>query len=239
MGGGRRTTDDVDAYVLAAATALSERIRELNWTALDRDEIRWRTRDGVVVDVIPAGRPVGEIGRSHGADHRREIGVVGVRAAFASRERALLGGDAVIGVAGPVGLLVLKAASYLEAPFVRPHDLHDVARLLQDYEPQDERRFSDAVIMSAVKDEDVGAFLLGQDVALRTEPSELAVVDRWVDFVEDVRAQHLTIMGQEAPKIVEPPVDKTAWARAKTAAFRRGLRSKSADARGSGDLPGR
>jgi predicted nucleotidyltransferase len=75
-------------------------------------------------------------------------------------------------------------ASYLDNPYGRRKDLIDFRRLLQFYEANTERIFSDAVFEARLSDiEFAGAFLLGYDMRVIVTPKDDELIKTFVDKV--------------------------------------------------------
>jgi predicted nucleotidyltransferase len=92
--------------------------------------------------------------------------------------------------APPTVLFLLKVVAYLDDPKRRIKDLGDIHGLLKFYERDSDRTFSDAVFAAELPDvEFVSAFLLGMDLALSCRGSERAIVERFLELVNDSESQ--------------------------------------------------
>lgn len=83
-----------------------------------------------------------------------------------------------------VVLTLLKIVSYLDQPAVRQKDLDDLAAIVEDYEKDGEKRFTDEVLDAGVDYNEAGAYLLGRDLAhLCTKDDERDAVERFLHAI--------------------------------------------------------
>ena len=83
-----------------------------------------------------------------------------------------------------VVLTLLKIVAYLDQPGVRQKDLDDLAAIVEVYEQDGERRFSDEVLDGGVDYNEAGASLLGRDLArLCNEHDERDAVERFLHAI--------------------------------------------------------
>jgi predicted nucleotidyltransferase len=115
-----------------------------------------------------------------------KMSLVGYDHVFRDAVECELGTGVKVRVVTLVTLVLLKVASYMDAPQTREKDLQDLATIMERYEAEGDRRFTDEVLDADVEYDSTGAFLLGRDLArLCDEQDEVAVVERFLKEVSD------------------------------------------------------
>jgi predicted nucleotidyltransferase len=215
-----RTTEDVDVVValdLVDLPRLTDPLIASGWRQDPRREHRWISPSRARIDLLPAGA---RARRDRYVDWPRaetRMSLVGFDHVFQDAvERELAPG--VVGKIAPlVVLTLLKIVAYLDQPAVRQKDLDDLAAIAEDYEQDGERRFSDDVLDGGVDYNEVGAYLLGRDLArLCTEHDERDAVERFLDAI------------RQSDEDEEPSTRAARFAR-QSAALARGWASGSRD----------
>ena len=182
-----RMTEDVDLVValdLVDLPRLTEPLIASGWRQDPRREHRWISPSRARIDLLPAGA---RARRDRYLDWPRaetRMSLVGFDHVFQDAvERELAQG--LVGKVVPlVVLTLLKIVSYLDQPAVRQKDLDDLAAIVEDYERDGERRFTDEVLDAGVDYNEAGAYLLGRDLArLCTEHDEGDAVERFLDAI--------------------------------------------------------
>jgi len=161
-----RKTNDLDLTVVAEETDLARLLRGLGWKRHERFEQRWTSRQGVVVDALPAAPSSLVEGKIIFAESGHVMSLVGFDLALAHNVSFALDESASLDVATVPVIAVLKMAAWMDRPAERERDLEDLAHIIEDYlEPDDLRRWGDALLDAGLPYEDQSAFALGEDIA--------------------------------------------------------------------------
>ncbi len=185
-----RTTEDVDVVValdLEDLPRLTDPLVAGGWRQDPRREHRWISSSRARIDLLPAGARARRDRYLDWPLAETRMSLVGFDHVFQDAvERELAPG--LVGKVVPlVVLALLKIVSYLDQPAVRAKDLDDLARMVEVYEEDGERRFSDEVLDAGVDYSEAGAYLLGRDLArLCTEHDERDVVERFFDAIPQI-----------------------------------------------------
>jgi len=186
-----RTTKDLDLTVVAEEADLAERLRGLNWHRHPRYEQRWTSKQGIIVDALPAAPASLAEGKLVFTESGHVMSLVGFDLALAHVLVLPLDGTTNLDVATVPVIAVLKMASWLDRPAERERDLDDLAHILDDYlEPDDLRRWEDDLIESGLSHEDQSAFALGQDVARIAAQAHHETIERFLAAVSDEASAH-------------------------------------------------
>jgi predicted nucleotidyltransferase len=113
------------------------------------------------------------------------MSVVGFQHAFAEAVEKVLAPETIMKVAPLHVLALLKIVAYMDDPHGRSKDLEDLGRLMEQYELEGERRFSDEVFEAGADFDSAGAFLLGLDVGRLCTESEAKLVGNLVAVLRD------------------------------------------------------
>jgi len=184
-----RTTEDVDLVValdLVDLPRLTDPLIASGWRRDRRREHRWISPNGARIDLLPAGVRARRDGHLDWPLAETRMSLVGFDHVFQDAvERELAPG--LVGKVVPlVVLTLLKIVSYLDQPVVREKDLDDLAAILDVYEEDGERRFSDEVLDAGVDYSEAGAYLLGRDLArLCAERDERDAVERFLHAIPE------------------------------------------------------
>lgn len=178
-----RTTEDVDVAVAVDLDRWPEFVSRLisqGWKQGQSLEHRWHGPRGALIDIIPAGSKLREQGRLVWPKSEMTMSLTGFGHVFAdSIERDLAPGLRIKVVPLPV-LALLKILAFMDSPHARQKDMEDFFELLQRYELDGDRRFSDAIFDAGVSFEDSGAFLLGVDIARLCTREETHLVETFL-----------------------------------------------------------
>jgi len=182
-----RTTEDLDLSVAAsiegAAAALS---RFPGWSPDLRQEQRWRTPDGIAVDIIPASADALARGYVEWPRAGFRMSLLGMRLAFEHAIALRIAADLEVRVAPIHVISVLKMIAYLDRPEARAKDLGDLAHIMYGYVGDDStRRFSIDVPDDLTEYEDVAPYLLGRDVGAVVDPEERRRISDFVTTIDD------------------------------------------------------
>jgi predicted nucleotidyltransferase len=182
-----RMTEDVDLVValdLVDLPRLTEPLIASGWRQDPRREHRWISPNGARIDLLPAGV---RARRDRYLDWPRaetRMSLVGFDHVFQDAVERELAPGLVANVVPLVVLTLLKIVSYLDQPAVRQKDLDDLAAIVEDYEKDGEKRFTDEVLDAGVDYNEAGAYLLGRDlVRLCTKDDERDAVERFLHAI--------------------------------------------------------
>jgi predicted nucleotidyltransferase len=179
-----RETIDIDLAValdLADMAIFEEALVAEGWKRSDRPEHRWVARQGTLMDLLPAGEQLRAQGKLEWAKSGFTMSLAAFEHVFSEAMRVDLGKGLRFKVVPPRVQGLLKMASYLDNPYGRRKDLLDFRRLLQFYEANTERIFSDPVFEAGLPDiEFAGAFLLGNDMHEIVTPKDDELIKAFV-----------------------------------------------------------
>jgi predicted nucleotidyltransferase len=198
----RRQTNDLDISVALSLDELPIELGKLfGWRRHPAFEHGWRSPTGLKVDVIPAAPELLAAGRIHWPGGHT-MSLLGFRHAF-ERPRAIQVTAALrVNAATVTAIALMKMAAYQERPDRRLRDLGDLAHILEHYaDDAEERRFSDEVLAAGITYEQVGAFLLGRDLAEMVDLEERRIVERFLGMLggEIDSGRTEALMLQQAP----------------------------------------
>lgn len=161
-----RHTIDLDITIAAEVDEAGRVLRAHGgWAQDDRVEHKWWTPEGVPVDVVPAERALLGAGEVVWARTGARMSLLGLRHAFAERVTVEIDG-ALVPVAPPPVVALLKMVAWLDAPGERERDLADLAHLLDAWlSADDERRFDAIALDPTLTWEASTAFTLGHAMA--------------------------------------------------------------------------
>lgn len=215
-----RKTNDLDLTVVAEEADLAARLRGLGWKRHERYEQRWTSKQGVIVDALPAAPASLAEGRLVFAESGHVMSLVGFDLALAHCVAVPLDGATDLEVATVPVIAVLKMTAWLDRTAERERDLQDIAHILDDYlEPDDLRRWDDALIESGLPHEDQSACALGQDIARIVGRAHLAVIEAFMAAVSDEASSSNAVFARSFGR-----GDGAAVVGARLHAFRAGLR---------------
>jgi len=163
-----RFTRDVDLTValdLEGFERLTMRLAAAGWTQAPKLEHRWIAPRRTIIDLLPAGAELRRSGSLTWPASQFKMSLAGFDHVFANAAEVSLTGGPTIRVAPPVVTALLKIIAWVEDPYRRAKDLHDIRIVLRLYEEESDRLFCDAVFDAALPDfEFANAFLLGLDM---------------------------------------------------------------------------
>jgi predicted nucleotidyltransferase len=179
-----RETVDIDlalALDLAGMAVFEQALLAEGWNRSDRLEHRWVARRGTLMDLVPAGEQLRTQGKIEWAESGLTMSLAAFDHVFSDAMGVDLGGGLRFRVVPPLVQGLLKMASYLDNPYGRRKDLIDFRRLLQLYEANSERIFSEPVFEAGLPDiEFAGAFLLGDDMRAILTPKDHEIIKAFV-----------------------------------------------------------
>lgn len=219
-----RKTDDLDLTVSAAVDEYSAALAALpGWRRDPKQEQRWFARGDVKVDIVPAGPALVETGEIVWPRSGMRMSLVGLGLAFQNNIPVPLRVGGEFYAATVPAVVILKMVAYLDRPAERGRDLMDLAYVLSGYAEDDlERRFSPGVLDLQMDSEDVGPYLLGQDVSGLVGEPERRVVESFLRVAtkEDHPTGTLVRMAQAGPRDLRDDIDAVLR---RLQAFARGL----------------
>jgi predicted nucleotidyltransferase len=126
------------------------------------------------MDLVPAGDALRAQGKLEWPKSGLTMSLAGFQHVFSEAKEVDVGGGLRFKVAPPRVQALLKMGSYLDDPYGRQKDIEDFQRLLQMYEADSDRVFSDPVFDAGLADIQLAsAFLLGYDMReIITEPDQ-------------------------------------------------------------------
>jgi predicted nucleotidyltransferase len=209
-----RHTGDIDFAValdLNEFAELERRLQADGWIRFANREHRWRSAQGTIMDLLPAGPNLRQAKQVTWPVSQFTLSLVGFEHVFSSAQPVEFSPDLTLKVISSRALMLLKIVAFMDDPQRRVKDLDDIRRLLTQYEADSERLFSDVVIDAGLADFGLAtAFLLGIDLKGLSTPEEAEIVNAflaamdennpaWMSFVrargvgdhveEDARAQ--------------------------------------------------
>lgn len=183
-----RRTQDVDvalAVDIDQLGSLTDRLQAAGWTQDPKREERWVTQAGARIDLLPIGEQARRTGYVTWPKAEMRMSAVGFEHVFAEAVEKELIPNLVMKVAPLPVLALLKIVAYMDDPHGRSKDLEDLGRLMEQYELEGERRFSDEVFEAGADFESAGAFLLGLDVGRLCTESEANLAGNLIAVLQD------------------------------------------------------
>lgn len=181
---GSRHTYDIDVAVavdMEDFASLSVKLRQVGWSRDKRREQRWLSPHRSRFDLLPAGPELRKKGEINWEESELTMNLAGFDHVFLhSKPLRIAPGLMVNVVLAPV-LILLKMAAYLDRPHERRRDLDDIAEILERYEVDEDRIYSDEVYDAGELDFDaIRAFLLGRDLRSIALPRDERIVDSFL-----------------------------------------------------------
>lgn len=199
-----RTTEDVDIAIALDLDAWPEFVSQLlerGWTQRQNVEHRWRGPYGSLVDIIPAGSKLREHGRLVWPKSEMTMSLAGFDHVFADSTESELAPDLRIKVVPLPVLALLKIFAFMDNPHARQKDIEDFVELLQRYEQDGERRFSDAIFDARVSFEEAGAFLLGMELACLCTPAEAPLAENFISQTSSEEHPAFAALRRARPRV--------------------------------------
>ena len=185
-----RRTQDVDVAItldIDQIESLTDRLQTAKWTQDPRREERWLTQAGARIDLLPIGEQARRTGYVAWPKAEMRMSVAGFEHVFTEAVEKELAPETVMRVAPLHVLALLKIVAYMDNQHGRSKDLEDLGRLMERYELEGDRRFSDEVFEAGLDFESSGAFLLGLDAGRLCSGSEADIVGNLIAALQDDR----------------------------------------------------
>src|SRR6202161_1517087 len=177
-----RHTGDIDFAVALDLDEFAELERRLladGWGPFANREHRWRSAQGTILDLIPAGPKLW-------AAKQITMSLVGFHHVFATAQPVQLAPDLTLKVISSTALMLLKIVAFMDDPQRRVKDLDDMRGLLLQYEADSDRIFSDVVINAALQDFGLApAFLMGLDLRALCADDEVQIVHTFLEAMNE------------------------------------------------------
>ena len=188
-----RQTQDLDLSLAVDIEEMGTGLATLpGWRQDAWKEHEWHAPGDVKVDVIPSGHRH----LTHGSVRWPRSGFVmsllGFRLAVEASEPVALGANLVLRVAPLPVLLLLKSASYLDRPSERRRDLDDIAHVLREGIPAEDRMTAETMD-AQVSFETASAFLLGRRLGALMDEAERSLLETFLAKARDARDADQTL----------------------------------------------
>ena len=175
-----RHTGDIDSAValdLSDFAQLEKRLQAAKWTRTTNREHRRRSSLGTLLDLIPAGIELRKAKQATWPESQFTMSLIGFDHVFSDAVTVELAPGLTLKVIPAIVLMLLKIVAFLDDQQRRAKDLLDIRSILELYEDNSERIFSDVVLDAGLTDVGLAnAFLLGIDLHALCTLEELAVV---------------------------------------------------------------
>jgi predicted nucleotidyltransferase len=171
--------DMVDFAKLQAA------LSGMEWDQDPKREERWRSKHGVLLDLIPAGKTLGQSKQFTWPNSQSTMSLEGFDHAFSEAQLVNVADDLMLPVISPVVLMLLKIIAFMDDPQRRGKDLPHIRALLSRYEADSDRVFTEAITNAGLDYSLASAFLLGLDLRDLCTEEETEVVRRFIALVGD------------------------------------------------------
>lgn len=137
-----RHTGDIDFAVALDLDEFAELERRLltgGWVRFAKREHRWRSAQGTIMDLIPAGPKLREAKLITWPISQFTMSLVGFDHVFENAQPVQLAPDLTLKVIASTALMLLKIVAFMDDPQRRVKDLDDIRGLLVQYEADSER----------------------------------------------------------------------------------------------------
>jgi predicted nucleotidyltransferase len=184
-----RHTGDIDFAIALDLDEFAELERRLlgdGWVRFANREHRWRSAQGTIVDLIPAGPELRKAKQVTWPVSQFTMSLVGFDHVFATARPVELAPDLTLKVISSTALMFLKIVAFIDDPQQRVKDLDDIRGLLVQYEADSDRVFSDVVLDAGLQEYGLApAFLMGLDLRSLCRDNEVAVVHAFLDAMDE------------------------------------------------------
>jgi predicted nucleotidyltransferase len=193
-----RHTGDIDFAVALDLDEFAELERRLladKWIRFANREHRWRSSQGTILDLLPAGPKLREAKQIIWPASEFRMSLVGFEHVFVTAQPVPFAPNLTLRVIPSTTLMLLKIVAYMDDPQRRAKDLEDIRGLLVEYEADSERIFSDVVLEVGL--EDVGlapAFLIGLDLRALCNDEEVQIVHSFLEAMTEDNPTWMTFV---------------------------------------------
>jgi len=177
-----RSTGDVDLVLALDVPDLQALLLSVGWNQHGTKKQRWTAPDHFTADVLPASLRLINAGTVHFDDDEKEMNLAGFDLLFeTAEEHALPHADGSVLVASLPVLVVLKIAAWLDRPYDRKKDLHDLGTILSGALGDDDDRRWDGSVEGAFEEQ--SPRFMGQEVARIVRTSHLELLREFRDAI--------------------------------------------------------
>lgn len=210
-----RSTGDVDLVLALNAADLRQLLVRLGWKQHAKMKQRW-TAEGFIADVLPASPELIAAGAVSLDDDERQMSLVGFDLLLdMAEEHQLPDNSGTVMVASLPVIVVLKISAWLERPYERKKDLHDLGTILRAALGDDDERRWDGMILGNFEEQ--SPRFIGQEVGRILAPQHRVLIEQFLEKVLVADSPWLSEMGRRmGSSILLSP-------RAALEAFRAGL----------------
>ena len=184
-----RHTGDIDFAVALDLDGFAELERRLladGWVRFANREHRWRSANGTILDLIPAGPKLRKAKQITWPISQFTMSLVGFDHVFATAQPVELAPDLELKVISSTALMLLKIVAFMDDPQRRVKDLDDMRGILVRYEADSDRTFSDVVIDAELQDYGLApSFLMGLDLRALCSNDEAQIVYKFLDAMNE------------------------------------------------------
>jgi len=184
-----RHTGDIDFAVALDLDEFAELERRLladKWVRFANREHRWRSPQGTILDLLPAGPKLRAAKQVTWPASQFTMSLVGFDHVFATNQQIQFATDLSFKVISSTTLMLLKIVAYMDDQQRRAKDLEDIRGLLVEYEADSDRIFSDVVIDADLEDYGLApAFLVGMDLGAMCTDEETAIVHAFLEAMHE------------------------------------------------------
>jgi len=224
-----RHTGDIDfavALELNEFPELEKRLKADRWARTANREHRWRSANGTLLDLIPAGDKLRKAKEVTWPDSQFTMSLVGFDHVFSRGEPVNFADGLELKVIPPAVLMLLKVVAFMDDQNRRAKDLPDIRSLMARYEADSERLFSDAVLDAKLQDSGLAnAFLLGLDLFSLCTDQEKQVVRRFLTALDEAKPAWMNFVRSGVGNRTEEA------ARVQLTAFKKGFEAESEESR--------
>ena len=184
-----RHTGDIDFAValdLDEFAELEKRLLADRWIQFANREHRWRSPNGTILDLLPAGPKLREAKQVTWPVSQFTMSLVGFDHVFETAQPFPFSPDLTLKVIPPTVLMLLKIVAFMDDQQRRIKDLDDIRGLLVQYEADSDRVFSDIVIDAELEDYGLApAFLMGVDLRALCTDEEVQIVHGFLEAMNE------------------------------------------------------
>src|SRR5271169_2232803 len=184
-----RHTGDIDFAVALDLNEFAELERRLQldgWIQFANREHRWRSAQGTIMDLLPAGPKLREAKQVTWPISQFTMSLVGFEHVFTGAQPVEFSPDLTLRVISSTALMLLKIVAFMDDPQRRVKDLDDIQGLLTQYEADSERIFSDVVIDAGLADFGLApAFLMGLDLRALCADDDAQIVYTFLEAMNE------------------------------------------------------
>lgn len=210
-----RSTGDVDHVLALDVADLRELLKQLGWKQHAKMKQRW-IAEGFVADVLPASPELIAAGAVRLDDDDRAMSLAGFDLLFEqAEEQEFPDGDGSVLVAGLRVIAILKISAWLERPYDRKKDLHDLGTILSGALGEDDERRWEGTIPGDFEEQ--SPRFIGREVGRIVGPEHRALIELFLEKVPAEDSPWLSEMrrGMKSSILLSP--------RGAVEAFRSGL----------------